>query len=115
MPAVPRLADTVRAAVARWPLPARVVTDAKDKDAAFRSARAALAKSGTSTLELAVAGVPMVAAYKVPLLEELAARLLVNVQSVILANLVLGENVVPRVSAAGLHAPNGWPRRWCRF
>ena len=31
----------------------------------FRIARAALAKSGTATLELAVAGVPMVAAYKV--------------------------------------------------
>jgi lipid-A-disaccharide synthase len=39
--------------------------------------------------------VPMVAAYKVPLIEELAARLLVNVPSVILANLALGENVVP--------------------
>ena len=60
-------------------------------------ARAALTKSGTSTLELAVAGVPMVAAYKVPLLEELVARLLVKVQSVILANLVLGENVVPEL------------------
>ena len=97
VPAVPRLADTVRAAVANWPLPARVVTDANEKDAAFRNARAALVKSGTSTLELAVAGVPMVAAYKVPLLEELAARLLVKVQSVILANLVLGENVVPEL------------------
>ena len=37
----------------------------------------------------------MVAAYKVSLIEELAARLLVNVPSAILANLVLGENVVP--------------------
>jgi lipid-A-disaccharide synthase len=44
---------------------------------------------------LALSGVPMVAAYKVPLIEELAARLLVNVPSVILANLALGENVVP--------------------
>ena len=62
---------------------------------AFRTARAALTKSGTSTLELALAGVPMVAAYKVSLTEELAARLLVNVPSVILANLALGENIVP--------------------
>jgi lipid-A-disaccharide synthase len=52
-------------------------------------------KSGTSTLELALAGVPMVAAYKVPLVEEFVARLLIKVPSVILANLVLGENVVP--------------------
>jgi lipid-A-disaccharide synthase len=95
VPAVPRLADTVRAAVASWRGPARVVTDAGEKNEAFRTARAALTKSGTSTLELALAGVPMVAAYKVALIEELAARLFVNVPSVILANLVLGENVVP--------------------
>ncbi|MFY9598657.1 MAG: lipid-A-disaccharide synthase [Pseudolabrys sp.] len=95
VPAVPRLADTVRAEIASWAVPARVITDADEKIEAFRTARAALTKSGTSTLELAISGVPMVAAYRVPLIEELAARLLVNVPSVILANLVLGENVVP--------------------
>jgi len=95
VPAVPRLAALVREAIATWRVPARVATDAAEKDAAFRSARAALTKSGTSTLELAVAGVPMVAAYKVPLFEELIARLLVKVDTAILANLVLGENVVP--------------------
>ena len=95
VPAVPRLADVVRAAVASWRVSARVVADASEKHEAFRTARAALTKSGTSTLELALAGVPMVAAYRVPLIEELAARLLLNVPSVILANLVLGENVVP--------------------
>jgi lipid-A-disaccharide synthase len=58
-------------------------------------ARAALTKSGTSTLELAVAGVPMIAAYKVPLFEEAIARLLIKVDTAILANLVLGEKVVP--------------------
>jgi lipid-A-disaccharide synthase len=94
VPAVPRLADTVQAAVASWRVPARVITDT-GKHEAFRTARAALTKSGTSTLELALAGVPMVAAYRVPLIEELAARLLLNVSSVILVNLALGENVVP--------------------
>ncbi len=79
VPAVPRLADMVKAAVASWPIAARVVTDPGEKDAAFRQARAALTKSGTSTLELAVAGVPMVAAYKVPLLEAVAARWLVTI------------------------------------
>lgn len=96
VPAVPRLADAVKAAVASWRIPARVVTEPNEKDAAFRAARAALTKSGTSTLELAVAGIPMVAAYKVPLFEEAVARLLLKVDTVILANLVLGENVVPQ-------------------
>src|SRR6476646_818365 len=95
VPAVSRLADTVRKAVASWRVPARVVTEAEEKAEAFRSARAALSKSGTSTLELALAGVPMVAAYKVSLIEEVAGRLLLNGPSIILANLVLGENVVP--------------------
>jgi lipid-A-disaccharide synthase len=95
VPAVPRLADTVRAAVSSWPVATRIVTDAADKDAAFRIARAALTKSGTSTLELALAGIPMAAAYKVPLVEEVVGRLLITAQSAILTNLILGENVVP--------------------
>jgi lipid-A-disaccharide synthase len=95
VPAVPRLADAVRAAISAWRVPGRIVIEPGEKDAAFRNARAALTKSGTSTLELAVAGVPMAAAYKVPLLEELIARMLITAPSAILANLVLGENVVP--------------------
>jgi lipid-A-disaccharide synthase len=58
-------------------------------------ARAALAKSGTVTLELAVAGVPMITAYIVTAIEAIILRRLVQTPSVILANLVLGENVVP--------------------
>jgi lipid-A-disaccharide synthase len=69
--------------------------DAEEKHAAFRKARAALTKSGTVTLELAVAGVPMVAAYKVSAIEATIARRLIQVSSAILANLVVGENVVP--------------------
>jgi lipid-A-disaccharide synthase len=97
VPAVPRLADMVRTWVSYWKVPTRVVTDPAEKDAAFRTARAALTKSGTSTLELAVAGVPMVAGYKIPVVEELVGRLMVKVPSIILANLVLGEKVVPEV------------------
>jgi lipid-A-disaccharide synthase len=95
VPAVPRLADAVRAAVAAWPTAARVTTDPDEKHEAFRTARAALTKSGTSTLELALAGVPMVAAYKVSLLEAMVGSILIHAPSAILANLVLGKNVVP--------------------
>ena len=95
VPTVPRLEAVVRESVARWPVRARIVTEIGDKHAAFRRARAALTKSGTSTLELALAGVPMVAGYRVSRLEEWVARLMIKVPSAILANLVLGENVVP--------------------
>lgn len=96
VPAVPRLAETVAAAVRTWRTPARVVINSDDKDAAYRIARAALVKSGTSTLEVAVAGIPMVAGYKVPVFEEIIARTLLSVDTTILPNLVLGEKVVPQ-------------------
>jgi lipid-A-disaccharide synthase len=95
VPTVPRLATMVETEIANWPVPARVVLDQVEKQAAFRIARAALTKSGTSTLELALAGIPMVAAYTVTLVEEMIARAFITAPSAILTNLILGENVVP--------------------
>jgi lipid-A-disaccharide synthase len=97
VPTVSHLLAQVTQAVSTWRIPARIVVGHAEKGAAYRVARAALAKSGTTTLELAVAGVPMVAAYKVAPLEAAVIRRLVRVPSYILANLVLGQNVVPEV------------------
>jgi lipid-A-disaccharide synthase len=96
LPTLPHLVEQVAAATADWPLRPRIVVTPEDRHALFRVARAAIAKSGTVTLELALCGVPMVTAYKVSLLEEIIARLTVQVPSIILADLVLGENVVPQ-------------------
>lgn len=95
IPATAHLADVVTRETADWPIRPQIVVKREDRHAAFRKARAALAKSGTVTLELAVSGVPMVTAYKVSGLEAAIARRLIRVPSVILANLVLGENIVP--------------------
>lgn len=95
IPTTAHLADVVTRETADWPIRPKIVVKREDRHAAFREARAALAKSGTVTLELAVSGVPMVTAYKVSGLEAAIARRLIRVPSVILANLVLGENVVP--------------------
>ena len=95
LPTLPHLVERLREATADWPVAPRIVVDAEEKKAAFRVARAALAASGTVTLELALAGVPTVAAYKVPAWEAVIARRVIHVPSVILANLVLDENVVP--------------------
>ena len=73
------------------------------KFAAFRTARAALAASGTVTLELALAGVPMVGAYKVSLIEE-QLKYLIKVPSILLPNLILGERAIPGKAAEGLLA-----------
>ncbi len=61
----------------------------------LRTARVALVKSGTSTLEAAVAGVPFVMAYRTSPLTFALAKRLVRVPHVALANLVAGERVVP--------------------
>jgi lipid-A-disaccharide synthase len=95
LPTMPHLLDAVRSGVKRWPMQPRIVVGEQEKRAAFRIAHAALAKSGTVTLELALAGVPMVTAYKVGGVEAWVLRRAINVKSVILANLVAGDNVIP--------------------
>jgi lipid-A-disaccharide synthase len=97
LPTVRDLHERVTQATATWPVRPRVVMSEAEILAALRVARVALTKSGTITLELALAGVPMVAAYKVSAAEAWIARRLIRVPSYILANLVLGENVVPEM------------------
>jgi lipid-A-disaccharide synthase len=94
IPAVSHVRGQIEAALAGWPRRPHVTEGEEDKFRAFKLARAALAASGTVTLELALAGTPAAVAYRV---DPLAARLrfLVKVPSIVLANLVLGENVYP--------------------
>jgi len=95
IPAVRHLRDLIAAKTQTWAVRPHLVDAASDdKYAAMRLARAALAASGTVTLELALAQTPSVVAYKV---DKLIAnlRFLLKVPSVVLANLVLGRNVYP--------------------
>ncbi|PPQ45388.1 lipid-A-disaccharide synthase [Rhodopseudomonas palustris] len=95
LPTTPHLEGLVRVAVASWEVQPRIVVGEQDKRAAFRIAHAALAKSGTVTLELAIAGVPMVTAYRAGSVEIWIARRVVRPGTVILANLVMGDDVIP--------------------
>ncbi|WP_315768851.1 lipid-A-disaccharide synthase [Bradyrhizobium sp. SZCCHNR2012] len=106
LPTTPHLEAAVRAGLADWPVAPQIVTGEAEKRAAFRIARAALAKSGTVTLELAVAGVPMVTAYRVGEVEAFILRRVIRVRSVILANLVIGENVIPEFLQEACTADN---------
>lgn len=94
LPAVSHLHDEIVAGVADWPVKPRIVSGVEAKYEAFRTARAALAASGTVTLELALSAVPTVVAYKVTKVEELL-KFLITVSSIVLPNLILGENAVP--------------------
>jgi lipid-A-disaccharide synthase len=95
LPTMPHLQEAVAEALKAWPVQPRVVIGEKEKRAAFRIAHAALAKSGTVTLELALSGVPMVTAYRTGSAEAWILRRAIKVNSVILANLVIGDNVIP--------------------
>jgi lipid-A-disaccharide synthase len=95
LPTMPHLQEAVGEGVRSWRVAPRIVVGEKEKKATFRIAHAAFVKSGTATLELALAGVPMVGAYKAGAVETRIMRSMIRVNSVILANLVIGENVVP--------------------
>src|ERR1700747_2278277 len=92
---MPHLADIVRVGVKDWKGEPRKRGNQTEKRAAFRIASAALAKSGTVTLELALSGIPMVTAYRVGAAEAFILRRAIRVSSVILANLVIGSEVIP--------------------
>jgi lipid-A-disaccharide synthase len=95
IPAVPHLVQAIREGMSTWSLKPRIVEGEAAKWQAFRSADAALAASGTVTLELGLSGIPMVVAYKVSWIEALILRPLIKAQSIVLTNLVLGENAIP--------------------
>jgi len=93
----------VQIAVARAaPIPPRElqapeVRQVEDSRALLAHASAALVKSGTTTLEAALAGTPFVTVYRTHPLTFFLAKRMVQVPHVALANLVAGERVVPEL------------------
>jgi len=95
---VPTVAAEVTEAAARWPVPAIVLRDRVEKYDAFAAADAALAASGTVALELALAGTPMVIAYKVNFVTAALLRLfLMRVRFANLINLMLDRALIPEL------------------
>jgi len=80
------------------PGPVRVMADRPRE--CFGAADAALCKSGTTTLEAALAGTPLVVAYKLNALTYLLARRVVKVRWVSLVNLVAEREVAPELLQA---------------
>jgi lipid-A-disaccharide synthase len=97
VPTVPNVAPLVGPAVAAWPVPTLVVGGDAEKFDAFAASRAALACSGTVALELALAGLPAVVAYKVNPITAAIVRRLIRVPYVNLVNIMLGRMLVPEL------------------
>jgi len=97
VPVVESTRAIVEECIKGWPpFPVHIVEEEVDRFCAFKLARAALAASGTATLELALAGCPMVVSYRVDRLALLFRRL-VRPPHFALANLVLGERAFPEL------------------
>jgi lipid-A-disaccharide synthase len=97
VPVAAPVAEAVLAGTRAWPVRPLVVTEIEDKHDAFAASDAALTKSGTSTLELALAGVPMLVTYRVNPITAAIARRLVKVRYAALVNLLADREVVPEL------------------
>ncbi len=97
LPTLPFIEAEVREAARSWPVVPGVVVTEEEKFEAMRKARVALASSGTATLELALAQVPHVGAYRVRWWEAAIARLMVKVKMALLPNILLNERIVPEL------------------
>ena len=97
IPVVEAQRGLIERSLPAWPKQPLLVVGEDDKFRAFKMARAALAASGTVTLELALAGTPMVVAYKVGAPTAAILRGLMTAPSVVLANLILDERAVPEL------------------
>jgi lipid-A-disaccharide synthase len=89
--------EVVRAKTASWPVRPILVADTEGKHDAFAASAAALTKSGTSTLELAMARVPMLVTYRVnPVTHQIAKRT-VKIKYASIINLLLDRPVIPEL------------------
>ena len=91
----PIVAEAVRRAVRDWPGAPILVQDIAQKHDAFAAAEAGLIKSGTSSLEMAVAGVPHIIAYRLNPITAWIAERLVRVPFASLVNLLAERQVAP--------------------
>jgi len=94
MPTLPRLADTLKRETAGWRVGPLITSSHEDKIAAFRTADAALAASGTVLLELALAGIPAISCYRVDPFMRLAASM-ITIWSAALPNIIADRPIIP--------------------
>ena len=94
LPTVPRQEKLVRETAAGFEIKLEITADADGKWAAFAEADAALAASGTVILELGLAGIPVVSAYKADWLITMLAKR-IKTWSGALPNLIADYVVVP--------------------
>ena len=95
--AAPGVADAVATQTAGWAVRPIIVRGVAERYDAFAACKAALTKSGTSTLELAMAGVPMAVTYRVNPISGFLGRRMIKIPHVAMINLLAGRALVPEL------------------
>ena len=95
IPVVGKSGEVVRAATSNWPISALIVENPEEKYDAMAACDVALAASGTVGLELALAQLPAVIAYKMHPITAYLARKLVKLKYVNLINILEDTEIVP--------------------
>ncbi|WP_304170237.1 lipid-A-disaccharide synthase [Phenylobacterium aquaticum] len=95
IPAAPTVADAVKAKVAGWSRRAHVIEGDEAKFDAMKAATVALACSGTVTLELALAGAPMVVGYRLGRLTHTILKRLILTPYIVLFNIAAQAFIAP--------------------
>lgn len=95
--AAPGISEAVRSHVADWPVKPIIICDTIERYDAFAAAKVALTKSGTSTLELAMAGVAMAVTYRVNPISAAIGRRLIKIPHVAMINLLAQRALVPEL------------------
>ncbi len=100
------VAELVKTRVAGWPNRAHVVEGEPARLSAMRAATVALACSGTVTTELALAGCPMVVAYRLGPMTAIIARLLIRTPWITLFNIAAQTAAAPELIQGDCNGPS---------
>ena len=97
VPTLETVKDKVEAVMKDWTTPHLVVTGEATRYDAFAAASAALAASGTVSLELAMAEVPHLIAYRMNKITAALARRVLKIKYVNLINLLMDAPIIPEL------------------
>jgi lipid-A-disaccharide synthase len=97
VPTTAIVAERVAAEIASWPVPSIVLRGVAEKYDAFAASNVALAASGTVALELAMAKLPAVIAYRINALTHAYVSRVVKIRYANLINVILGREAVPEL------------------
>ncbi len=97
LPVRPHLAEKVRTKTAHWPVPVEIIVGDEGKQAAFKRCDMLLAKSGTVSVECAMAGVPTITTYRANPLSVWLVRKMITINHINLINITANAPIIPEL------------------